>query len=187
MKLKSLVISILMGLVLVNAAVLSANAQYIQPSASGGDQILVNQPYNAAQPSDILAPASMMGAANAAGLGQPYSYATPYTGANAPFATPYAGGAIPDIALAAPCAGTLAAPVAACGPYTSGFTYSAQQSSSYGPFSPPVAQASEQFYQYPGLSPFGAYPGAGYAAAGGVGFDPVTGYYGPYSAYTPLI
>jgi hypothetical protein len=50
-----------------------------------------------------------------------------------------------------------------------------------------VAQASEQFYQYPGLTPFGAYPGAGYAAAGGVGFDPATGYYGPYGAVTPLI
>jgi hypothetical protein len=78
------------------------------------------------------------------------------------------------------------APAAAYGPYTSGFVYSAQKSAAFGPFAPPVAEASEQFYQLPGLTPFGPYPGAGYALAGGVGFDPVTGYYGPYGAYMPL-
>jgi hypothetical protein len=174
MKSKSLVISILIGLFLANVALLTANAQYAQPIAGSGDQVLVNQPYDVARQGNIMPQANF--------AQQTYPYAEPYTGVNAPYdaslaASPYA----------APCAAPCAAPAVECGPYTSGFTYSAQQSSSFGPFSPPVAQASEQFYQYPGLTPFGAYPGAGYAAAGGVGFDPVTGYYGPYGAVTPLI
>jgi hypothetical protein len=193
MKLKSLVISILIGLLLANAALHTANAQYASPTATGGDQIFVNQAYDAAQPANIMPQAGMMAGASAANAAnfaqQPYSYAEPYAAANMPYASPYGMGPAGVAPLAAPCAAPLAAvPCAdACGPYTSGFTYSAQQSSSFGPFSPPVAQASEQFYQYPGLTPFGAYPGAGYAAAGGVGLDPATGYYGPYGAVTPLI
>jgi hypothetical protein len=159
MKLRTIVISILLGLFLSSAALLTASAQYIQPAA---DQIMVNQPYGST-PESIMPPAGF--------VQQQYPY---------PASPPAALYAAP---LAAPCA----APVAACGPYTSGFTYSASQSSAFGPFTPPVTQATEQFYQYPGMTPFGAYPGAGYAAAGGVGFDPATGYYGPYGAYTPLI
>jgi hypothetical protein len=99
-----------------------------------------------------------------------------------PFADPYACG---TPMAAAPCVAPCVAPVAA--PFTSGFTYSTQQSSAFGPLTPPVTQASEQFYQFPGLTPYGAYPGAGYAATGGVGYDPYSGYYGPYGGYTPII
>jgi hypothetical protein len=112
---------------------------------------------------------------------QPYSYAAPYMGA------PYSAPCGP---VEAPCAAPLAVPfetVAPCEPFTSGFTYSAQQASAFGPFTPPVSQAAEQFYQFPGLTPFGAYPGAGFAAAGGMGFDPISGYYGPYGGVTPLV
>jgi hypothetical protein len=176
MNVKNIAISILIGLFLVNAALLTANAQYID--TTGGDQIYVNQPYNAAQPGYIMPPTGMAPSAapNANFAQQPYSYAAPYMGAPAQYAAP----------LAVPCGAPLAAPVAPCGPFTSGFTYSAQQASAFSPFTPPVSQAAEQFYQFPGLTPFGPYPGAGYAAAGGVGFDPISGYYGPYGALTPL-
>jgi hypothetical protein len=197
MNVKNIAISILVGLFLVSTASLAASAQYIDTTV--GDQIYVNQPANAAQPSYIMPPANMAPAApaNAAAnmaanaapyanaampysMGnfaqQPYSYAAPYAGAPAACAAPFAA------PLAAPCV----APVAPCSPVTGGFTYSTQQASAFGPFTPPVTQAAEQFYQYPGLTPFGAYPGAGYAAEGGVGFDPVSGYYGPYGGVTPL-
>lgn len=174
-----------MVLFLTSMASLAASAQYID--TTGGSQIYVNQPANAAQPGNIMPSAGMMpgvaayGAANA-GAGaavpnanfaqQPYPYADPYAGAVAPAAC-----GVPFTA----------APVVPCGPFTSGFSYSAQQASAFGPFTPPVAEAAEQFYQYPGLTPFGAYPGAGYAAAGGVGFDPISGYYGPYGGVVPLV
>jgi hypothetical protein len=95
---------------------------------------------------------------------------------------PLAGGC--GIPFGGTCAAPLVGGVAA--PFTQGFTYANQQSAAFGPFTPPVSQASEAFYQYPGLTPFGAYPGAGFAATGGVGLDPISGYYGPYGAYTPL-
>jgi hypothetical protein len=198
MNVKNITISILIGLLLVNATLLAASAQYID--TTGGSQIHVNQPYNAAQPSYIMPPTSM--AANAAAPAgvpnvvssavpnavpyenfaqQPYPYAAPYMG------MPYSAPCGP---VAAPCAAPLAVPfgaVAPCGPFTSGYTYSAQQASAFGPFTPPVSQAAEQFYQFPGLTPYGPYPGAGYAASGGVGYDPVTGYYGPYGGVTPLV
>jgi hypothetical protein len=205
MKVKDIAISILIGLFLVNAASLAASAQYID--TTGGGQIYVNQPNNAAQPGYIMPPASMapnyapVSAANAVPpyanfAQQPYSYAAPYSGA--PYSAPYGPVAAPcgvspavPFEAVAPCS-PVAAPcgvtpvVAPCAPFTSGFEYSAQQSSAFGPFTPPVTEAAEQFYQYPGLTPFGPYPGAGYAAAGGVGFDPISGYYGPYGAVTPL-
>ncbi len=165
MKSRNIVISVLSGLFLACLAMAAAGAQYVPPSA---DQVLVNQPY-AAGTSNIVPPAGF------ASPGMDAAYPLGATMA------PYGACAAP---VAAPC--IAAAPVA-CGPFTSGFTYSATQSSAYGPFTPPVAQAAEQFYQYPGLTPYGPYPGAGYAAAGGVGFDPMSGYYGPYGAYTPLI
>jgi hypothetical protein len=190
MNVKNITISILTGLFLVNAALLTANAQYID--TTGGGQIYVNQPYNAAQPSYIAPPTGMApnavpnaayAAPNANFAQQPYSYAAPYMGA--PYAAPCGPVAAPCAApLAVPCATT---PVAPCGPFTSGFTYSAQQASAFGPFTPPVSEAAEQFYQLPGLTPYGPYPGSGYSAAGGVGFDPVTGYYGPYGGVTPLV
>jgi len=187
MNVKNIAISILVGLFLVNAALLTASAQYID--TTGGSQIYVNQPYNAAQPNYFMPPTGMApnAAPNAAPYAnfaqQPYPYAAPYMGAPAPCATPCGP-------VAAPCAAPLAVPfdtVAPSGPFTSGYTYSAQQASAFGPFTPPVSQAAEQFYQFPGLTPFGPYPGAGYAASGGVGFDPVTGYYGPYGGVTPLV
>ncbi|HTY89971.1 MAG TPA: hypothetical protein VMC84_02235 [Methanocella sp.] len=169
MKSRTIVISLLLGLIIAQVALLSAGAQYIPAAA---DQIMVNQPYGAAN-SNILPPAC---------FAQPqYPYAAQ---PGVPAAVPF--GAC-DAPLAAACTAPLAAPVVAYGPYTSGFTYSATQSSAYGPFTPPVTQATEQFYQYPGLTPYGAYPGAGYAAAGGIGYDPATGYYGPYGSFTPLI
>ncbi len=236
MKFKNIAISILIGLFLVSAALLTASAQYID--TTGGSQIYVNQPYDVAQPGNFLpqpgnflppaglapgASADVVAANVAANAGpgvaaygspyaapyaanaalpyanfaqQPYTYADPYVGAPAPdaFASPLGPMAVeaPCAApLAVPCAAPLAvpfaaAPVAPCGPFTAGFTYSAQQSSAFGPCTPPVTEAAEQFYQYPGLTPYGAYPGTGYAAAGGVGFDPLSGYYGPYGAFTPL-
>ncbi|HTX43507.1 MAG TPA: hypothetical protein VMC61_02170, partial [Methanocella sp.] len=57
MNVKNITISILIGLFLVNAAFLTASAQYID--TNGGNQIYVNQPYNAAQPSYIMPPAGM--------------------------------------------------------------------------------------------------------------------------------
>lgn len=128
---------------------------------TAGAQDCVNQPYSADQPYSLMPQAGMplMEAASEPFLG-------------APVAAPVVPGPISG--------------VAACGPYTSGFVYSAQRSAAFGPFTPPVAEASERFYQMPGLTPFGPYPGAGYALAGGVGFDPATGYYGPYGAYEPL-
>jgi hypothetical protein len=204
MNVKNITISILIGLFLVNAALLTANAQYID--TTGGGQIYVNKPYNAAQPSYIVPPTGMAPTAapnavpnaayaepnaayaepNANFAQQPYSYTAPYTGA--PYAAPCGPVAAPCAApLAAPCGAPLAAPVAPCGPFTSGFTYGAQQASAFGPFTPPVSEAAEQFYQFPGLTPYGPYPGAGYAATGGVGFDPMTGYYGPYGGVTPLV
>lgn len=175
MKSRNIVISVLLGLLLAGAASLTASAQYVQPAS---DQFLVNQPYGTA--SNIVPPANF--------AQQQY----PYSGVNAPYPAPFDTAALSPYAtcatpLAAPLVAPFAAPVTACGPYTSGFTYSATQSSAFGPFAPPVSQATEQFYQYPGLTPFGAYPGAGYAAAGGVGFDPMSGYYGPYGAYTPIL
>ncbi len=162
MKIKNIAISILIGLLLAGGASLAAGAQY---APQGGDQIYVNQPYNAEQPGNIVPPASM-----APNMGFAYPYAAPYAGVGAAYEC-----------------GPVAAPIAApCGPFTAGYEFSAQQSSAFGPFTPPVAQASEQFYQYPGLTPYGPYPGSGYLAAGGVGFDPVTGYYGPYGMATPL-
>ncbi len=158
MKFKNIIVPVLLGLFLASAASLTAGAQYVQPAA---DQIMVNQPYGST-PGSILPPA---------GFAQPYA----------------ALDALPAAPCAAPLAAPCVAPVATCGPFTSGFTYSATRSSAFGPFTPPLAEATEQFYQYPGISPYGAYPGAGYAAASGVGFDPATGYYGPYGAYTPLI
>jgi hypothetical protein len=165
-----------MGFLVLNTALLTANAQ-----TKGGDQIYVNQPYDPSQPSNIVPPASF--------AQQQYPYAEPYMNGGGcapsmgmPYAEPYACG-MPM--AAAPCAVPCAAPCVA--PYTAGYSYSTQQSSAFGPFTPPVTQASEQFYQYPGLTPYGAYPGAGYAAMGGVGYDPMSGYYGPYGGYTPLI
>ncbi|BAI60148.1 hypothetical protein MCP_0076 [Methanocella paludicola SANAE] len=170
MKLRNIVVPVLIGLFLASAALLTASAQYARPAS---DQILVNQPYGSMQ-DNILPPASFEQ--------QQYPFAA------SPLAAPYGALEAPPVApCAAPLAAPCAAPVATYGPFTSGFTYSATRSSAFGPFAPPVAEATEQFYQYPGISPYGAYPGAGYAAASGVGFDPATGYYGPYGAYTPLI
>ncbi len=186
MNFKNITISILIGLFLVALALPGANAQYID--TAGDSQIYVNQPYNSAQQSNIMPPAGMApeAAVNTAAGAAPY--------AAAPYAAPYAGNfAQQPYAYAAPYVGAPAceAPfglaAAPCGPFTSGFTYSAQQASSCGPFAPPETFAAEQFYQFPGLTPYGAYPGAGYAAAGGVGLDPVTGYYGPYGGVTPLV
>lgn len=206
---KKVTLMLLLGLFMISAALLTANAQYIDTNSGG--QIYANQPYNAAQPSNFVPPTGMASAANtvpnANFAQQPYSYAAPYLGASVPAAAPYAAPygtmmpaagpytgpvAAPCAAplaapLAAPCTTPLAAPVVPCGPFTSGFTYSAQQASAFGPFTPPVSQAAEQFYQFPGLTPYGPYPGAGYATAGGVGFDPLTGYYGPYGGVTPLV
>jgi hypothetical protein len=137
-------------------------------------------------------------AAGALPAASPYAaaYGTPYAGlyggpvgtgltsCAAPLAAPLATPLVTP--CAAPCAVPIAAPLAAVGPYSSGFTYAKQMSSAYGPFTPPVSQASEQYYQYPGVTPYGVYPGAGYAATGGVGYDPASGYYGPFGAYTPL-
>ena len=213
MKIKNLIAILLLSILAINAALLTANAQYID-TKGGGDQILVNQPYNPAN-NRIVAPASMMPAANAAPSNaapveagyapnanfaqQPYAYTNPYMAQGYGYGAPATCGGpmIPATAcdtpvatcgvpLATPCVAPCAAPVAAVAPFTSGYTYSANQASAFGPFTPPVSQASEQFYQYPGLTPYGAYPGAGYAATGGVGLDPMTGYYGPYGAYTPL-
>ena len=180
MKIRNIAISILIGLFLVTLP--AATAQYLP---QGGGQFYVNQPYNAAQPGYIMPPASM--APNEAASAAPNANMNfgqqtyPYT---APWGAPAACAAAP---LAATC-GPVAAPcgASACGPFTAGFTYSAQQASAFGPFTPPVTQAAEQFYQYPGLTPYGPYPGAGYTAAGGVGFDPATGYYGPYGGVMPL-
>ncbi len=176
MNVKTLSMTLLLGLFVLGAALLTANAQY-SDTKGGSDQILVNQPANAAQAGNLMPQAGMAKGENFAQ--QPYAYADPYL-ANGVCA-PAAG--LCAAPLAAPCA---AAPVLPCGPFTGGFAYSTQQSSAFGPFTPPVAQASEQFYQFPGLSPCGAYPGTGYAATGGVGFDPASGYYGPYGGFMPL-
>jgi hypothetical protein len=189
MKIEKFTILILVGLLFLSMASLATNAQNTIP---------VNEPYNQAQPANIVPPASF--------AQQPYSYAEPNANApampatNMPYGAPMMSGlqgAAPcgvPCAAGVPCAGTpcvgapLVAPIVApvAGPYTNSFAYSNQQSSAFGPFTPPVTQASEQFYQYPGLTPYGVYPGAGYAATGGIGFDPMSGYYGPYGAYTPL-
>jgi hypothetical protein len=170
----------------------------------------VNTPASAAAPytTDLPAGTTIPAAANmptgasmpyAANMASPYAAASPYTmpyasSCGVPYGAdvPYGGPIVAPLA-GAPCAAPLVAPMVApfaspivASPLTGGFTYSNSQSSAFGPFSPPVSQASEQFYQYPGLTPFGAYPGTGYAATGGVGFDPVSGYYGPYGGITPL-
>lgn len=65
-----------------------------------------------------------------------------------------------------------------------GFAHSFQKTVAFGPFTPPVGDVSEQFYQYPGFSPFGAYPGGGYAYNLGVGPTPAG--YAPYGGFTYL-
>lgn len=65
-----------------------------------------------------------------------------------------------------------------------GFTRTYQQSSVGGTFIPPQTQVSETFYSYPGISPYGAYPGGGYAYNYGVGPTPYG--YGPYGGFTYL-
>ncbi len=132
-----------------------------QTNAPSAGEIYVNQPYGAVP-------------------------GTEYPANFGPYADAYSTPAACAAPLAAPGAIPLAAPIAPCGPYTSGFTYSAQTASACGPFTPPVAQTSEQFYQYPGLTPYGAYPGGGYAYTNGIGFDPASGYYGPFGAATYL-
>jgi len=195
MKMRTIVISILVALFLANVASPVAGAQSVPPA---GDQFLVNQPIGAGGPTDIMAPSSMMPKANSvpyAGTNEPY--AAPYdTSAYAPYGaygSPYGACGTPlacSAPLAAPCVSPCVSPcvtpAVATAPFTSGFTYSASQSSAFGPFTPPVSQATEQFYQYPGLTPYGAYPGAGFSAVGGVGFDPISGYYGPYGAAAPI-
>ena len=76
------------------------------------------------------------------------------------------------------------AQVVPCGPFTSGFTHSFQSATAWGPFSPPVSETAEQFYQFPGVSPFGLCPGGGFASDFGVGFTPNG--YGPFGGFTYL-
>lgn len=190
MKCKKITLLIFVGLLFFLAVPAASNAQNV--ALGNGSQIAVNRPYTGAEANNIVPPASF--------AQQSYPYAEPYAGnaAYSPYAAaPYGSSVIPATAGAydVPCAspaiyGTdavpVAAPVAAGGPYTAGFTYSAQQASAFGPFSPPASQVSEQYYQWPGITPYGAYPGTGYSATGGVGFDPASGYYGPYGGVTPL-
>lgn len=67
---------------------------------------------------------------------------------------------------------------------TGGFTRSYSQSTVGGTFVPPQTHVESTYYNYPGISAFGAYPGSGYAYEGGVGFTPFG--YTPYSAFTYL-
>ena len=67
---------------------------------------------------------------------------------------------------------------------TGGFTRTYQQNYAGGTFVPPQAEISEAFYQYPGVSAFGVYPGGGYAYDYGVGMTPYG--YTPYGAFTYL-
>ena len=200
MKIEKFTLLILVGLLLLSIASLTANAQNASPN-----MIPVNEPANQAQPANLMPQANF--------AQQPYTYAEPYANSgampavNSPYGNPTMAGIAPygasygagvpcagaPLAAGVPCAGApLVAPVVPAiagpvvGPYTNSFTYSNQQSSAFGPFTPPVTQASEQFYQNPGITPYGVYPGAGYAATGGIGFDPASGYYGPFGAYTPL-
>lgn len=203
---KKTIILLFSAILFLATASLVTSAQYVapgygQPAGSFGS----NGPLGVNEPTSATAPYAAGVPANAAASGavnQPYAATgapinpgscipnAPYT-ASLPCAAPLA--AAPYAAplgapLAAPCgvpfAGApLAAPVA---PFSGGFTFSTQSASAFGPCTPPVSQTSEQFYQFPGLTPCGPYPGAGYAATGGVGFDPVTGYYGPFGAAMPL-
>ena len=67
---------------------------------------------------------------------------------------------------------------------TGGFTRTYQKSVAGGTCVPPQAEVSETFYQYPGISTLGAYPGCGYAYDYGVGLTPYG--YGPYGGFTYL-
>jgi hypothetical protein len=83
----------------------------------------------------------------------------------------------------------VSAQVAPCGPagplvQTGGFTRTVSASAVGGTFVPPQAQVSDTFYSYPGISPFGPYPGAGYASTQGIGFTPYG--YTPYGGFTYL-
>lgn len=90
--------------------------------------------------------------------------------------------------LLAAAASIAAAQYVPYGPYpgvvSGGFTHSFQKSVAYGPFAPPVGEVAEQYYEFPGLSPFGAYPGGGYAYDYGLGMTPNG--YGPYGGFTYL-
>jgi hypothetical protein len=154
-------LSVLTVLLFLAFALPAAGAQYAAPAY--GDQS--NAPYGG----EIY-------------LNEPYGGVpgTMYPAGFGQYAAPLDAYAAPPVL---PDAVPLTAPVV---PYTSGFTHSAQSSSAYGPFTPPVAQASEQYYQYPGLTPYGAYPGSGFAYTNGIGFDPASGYYGPFGAATYL-
>ncbi|MGA9141825.1 MAG: hypothetical protein WBZ29_16485 [Methanocella sp.] len=80
----------------------------------------------------------------------------------------------------------VSAQIAPCGPLvqTGGFTRTVSASAVGGTFVPPQAQVSDTFYSYPGISPFGPYPGAGYASTEGIGFTPYG--YMPYGGFTYL-
>lgn len=65
-----------------------------------------------------------------------------------------------------------------------GYTRSYQSSTVGGTFVPTQTQTSEAFYNYPGIGPYGAYPGSGYAYTAGVGPTPYG--YTPYGGFTYL-
>jgi hypothetical protein len=81
---------------------------------------------------------------------------------------------------------TVSAQLAPIGPLvqTGGYTRTISGSTVGGTFVPPQTQFSDTFYNYPGISAFGPYPGAGYSSVSGIGFTPFG--YSPYGGFTYL-
>ncbi|MCD1294703.1 hypothetical protein CUJ83_06780 [Methanocella sp. CWC-04] len=170
----------------------ASSAQVIQPVgvAPMEQNVVATDNVQAEQPAivqDVMPAAAPVSGYGVAPVASPYT-AVPTTGyAAAPITTGVdpAFGCAP---LAAPAVAPLAAPVVApiATPLVSsgGFTRTYEASSVGGTFVPPQTNVVESFYSHPGVTPYGAYPGAGAVANYGVGFTPYG--YSPYGALAYL-